>query len=275
MKKLIYLATMLLISVIGVSQEKMEVEGAIIIKNAEDPTPEPGTIRFNPTTNDFEGWNGLYWASLTGFQYEIGEMMDQDSNIYQTVIIGTQEWMISNLRTTTYRNGNDIVFIENDVTGSAAWNMANYGAYTSYDTVGTGYPFDLERFGYLYNWYAVNDGRGLCPTDWHEPSDTEWITLSNFLGGFTEAGGPLKEASTIYWNSPNRGATNESGFTGLPGGRRRADGFLEIGIIGSLWSSTESSSSNAWFRFLYSNNDHLGRSILGKMSGLSVRCVKD
>ena len=100
---LIPLVLLLAFIEIGLCQEKMEIEGAIIINNSEDASPALGTIRFNSTTNDFEGWNSVAWVSLTGIQYEIGEMTDQDGNTYPTVTIGTQEWMATNLRTTTYR----------------------------------------------------------------------------------------------------------------------------------------------------------------------------
>ncbi|MBK8501334.1 MAG: fibrobacter succinogenes major paralogous domain-containing protein [Saprospiraceae bacterium] len=262
------------------SQEKLEIEGAIVIKNSEDGTPVPGTIRFNPTTNDFEGWNGLQWVSLTGFQYEIGEMMDQDGNTYPTVMIGTQEWMAKNLRTTTYYNGDDISLIGNDAVGDAAWTAANYGAYAVYDTTGTGYQsFDVNEFGNVYNWYAVNDGRGLCPTGWHVPSgddvNSEWKTLRDFLGGLGVAGGPMKEAGTAHWNSPNQGATNSSGFTGLPGGFRLSDGsFSSLGSIAFLWSSTEAG-ANAWYRNLSSGFASVGEFIGVKRLGFSVRCLRD
>lgn len=277
MKKLLLLWIMFFSAALCFSQENMEVEGAIIVKDSEATTPAPGTIRFNPTTNDFEGWNGLFWASLTGNQYEIGEMIDQDGNTYPTVIIGTQEWTATNLRTTTYRNGNKIVLIANDAAGNSAWRTANYGAYAVYDTIGTGYPFDLEKFGYLYNWYAVNDGRGLCPTGWHEPTDSEWTTLTDFLGDLPIAGGPMKKAGTTHWRSPNTGATNESGFTGLPGGNRSVDigSSFVIGIFGYWWSSTESSSNKAWYRFLNYSIDDVSRNDFAKGLGFSVRCIRD
>ncbi len=267
---------------ISYGQEKMEVEGAIIIKNSEDPTPAPGTIRFNPNTNDFEGWNGIYWASLTGNQYEIGEMTDQDGNIYPTVVIGAQEWMAVNLRTTTFRNENPITLIDNDVSGNSTWITANYGAYAIYDTSGTGNPFDVNGFGYLYNWFAVSDSRQLCPTGWHVPTDAEWTILTTFLGGEPVAGGKMKATGTIqagtgYWEDPNIGATNESGFTGLPGGHRStfSGSFSSIGYSGYWWSSTGSSSSHAWDRNLNYFNDDVYRLDDDKKFGFSVRCVRD
>lgn len=285
--RLILWSLLIAVFTTGYSQEKMEIEGAIIIKDSEDNNPAPGTVRFNPTTSDFEGWNGLQWVSLTGFQYELGEMTDQDGNTYPTVIIGTQEWMAKNLRATTFDNGDDISLIGNDAAGDAAWSAANYGAYAVYDTSGTGYQsFDVNEFGYLYNWYAVNDGRGLCPTGWHEPTDGEWTTLIDYLDPVivdpnaigiqsTVAGGPMKEAGTAHWNSPNTGATNSSGFTGLPGGNRVSLGtFNDLGSDGYWWSSTESG-ANAWYRDLFYVNDVVFRFSVDKRLGFSVRCLRD
>ncbi len=249
---------------ISLTAQELEVEGGIKMGDVTGD-PEPGTVRFNPATNDFEGWNGLQWVSLTGFQYEIGEMTDQNGNTYPTVIVGDQEWMAKNLRVTTYRNGDDISLIGNDGAGDDAWNTANYGAYAVYDTTGTDYQsFDVNEFGYLYNWYAVNDGRGLCPTGWHVPSgddtSSELKTLIDFLGGLDVAGGKMKETGTTHWFSPNTGATNESGFTGLPGGARTGFGtFFYLGEDGYWWSNTESSSSKAWYRGLNYSNDVVNR----------------
>ncbi len=249
------------------SQEKLEVEGAIIVKNSEDASPMPGTIRFNPTTNDFECWNGIFWASLTGFQ--LGSVTDIDGNEYKTITIGTQEWMAQNLRTTRYQNEDTIPNITN------GWANLSSGAYCWYDNDNS-YE---QPYGKLYNWYAVNDSRGLCPEGWHVPSgddlSSEWKTLIDFLGGLSVAGGPMKEAGTAHWNSPNPGATNASGFTGLPGGYRNFGGtFSDLGNFGYWWSSTEST-ANAWYCILrYLSEDAL-QSFFDKRVGYSVRCVKD
>ena len=160
--------------------------------------------------------------------------------------------------------------------------QVEYGAYAVYDTTGTGYQsFDVNEFGYLYNWYAVNDDRGLCPAGWHVPSDgdnsSEWAILSDFLGGIFVAGGKMKEAGTTHWFSPNTGATNASGFTGLSGGYRSSDGSLGlIGIDGFWWSSTESGDDDdAWFRQLSYDSDNVSREIINKRCGFSVRCLRD
>ena len=251
---------------ISYSQEKLEVEGAIVIKNSEDPTPVPGTIRFNSTTCDFEGWNGAFWASLTGFQ--LGSLTDIDGNVYKTVIIGTQEWMAQNLRTTRYKNGDSIP----NVTNNTDWGNLGSGAYCWYNNDNT-YE---QPYCKLYNWYAVSDVRGLCPTGWHEPSDAEWTTLTESLGGLMEAGGPMKEAGTVHWIGPNTGATNLSGFTGLPGGYCDNDGtFDDVGSFGYWWSTTGSVDSSAWYRVLKYNDDEAHRFSYFKMLGFSVRCVRD
>ncbi len=259
------------------SQEKLEVEGAIIIKNTEDVTPAPGTLRFNPATCDLEGWNGIFWASLTSFQ--LGSVTDIDGNVYKTVAIGTQEWMAQNLRTTKYRNGDVIP----NVTDNNDWGNLDSGAYCWYNN-DNGYE---QPYGKLYNWYAVNDTSGLCPTGWHVPTDPELTTLIDYLdpgsvdpnavgAQSTVAGGPMKETGTAHWNSPNTGATNSSGFTSLPGGFRYVDGrYFNLGNEGYLWSSTESSSSIAWCRFLSISNASVSRSKSDKRYGFSVRCVRD
>jgi uncharacterized protein (TIGR02145 family) len=267
-QSLIILVISIVIYFTTYGQEKLAVEGAIIIKNSEDPTPEPGTIRFNPATNDFEGWNGVIWASLTG---GLGSVTDIDANVYKTVTIGTQVWMAQNLRTTRYENGDTIP----NVTDNTEWSNLDSGAYCWYNNDDS-YE---QPYGKLYNWYAVNDSRGLCPTGWHVPSgddiSSEWKILIDYLGGLSVAGGPMKEAGIAHWMSPNTGATNSSGFTGLPGGYRILSGtFNLLGARSYWWSSTESG-SYAWYRNLNYDNDDVSRNIHGKEVGLSVRCVRD
>ena len=131
-------------------------------------------------------------------------------------------------------------------------------------------------YGKLYNWYAVNDPRNMCPLGWHVPTDAEYTLLTAYLGGESVAGGKMKSTGTQYWQSPNTGATNESGFSGLPGGSRNNDGsFSVIGDFGAWWSSTESYPSAAWYRGLgYISVD--ADSFSGfKTYGLSVRCLRD
>jgi uncharacterized protein (TIGR02145 family) len=248
-----------------IHSQKLDVEGDIKVGSSGTPTPDPGTIRWTGT--DFLGWNGTKWISLTsGVAYE-GEVTDVDGNKYQTIKIGTQEWMAVNLRTSKYREGTAIP----QVTDNTAWQNANYGAWSWYSNNNI---YD-QPYGKLYNWHAVNDGRGLCPTGWHGPSDAEWTTLTTFLGGESVAGGPMKEMGTAHWISPNAGATNASGFSGLPGGNRSTFGpFNNLGNNGFWWSSSESG-ANAWFRSLSYNNVNVSRNGVDKRLGFSVRCVRD
>src|ERR1035437_4904310 len=129
-----------------------------------------------------------------------------------SVTICTQSWMLKNLDVSTYRNGDLIP----EVTDGSAWSALTAGAWCWYNNDSA---TNASTYGKLYNWYAVNDPRGLAPTGWHVPSDAEWTTLSTCLGGNAVAGGAMKETGTTHWTSPNTGATNSSGFTGLPGGR--------------------------------------------------------
>lgn len=250
-------------------QEKMEIEGAIIIKNSEDATPKAGTIRFNPSTNDFEGWNGHQWLSLTRLQESGGGVTDAQGWYYSTVKLGSQEWMAENLRTTKYKDNTPI----KNVTSASEWHGLTTGAWCYYDNIG-GNTVENKSYGKLYNWYAVGTGK-LCPTDWHVPSKIEWKTLFDYLGGILVAGGKMKETGTSFWNNPNLHATNESGFTGLPGGYRAVNGVFHLrGYSGYFWSSTNSLS----FADLYLLGDVI-RDIreggYNKKFGISVRCLKD
>jgi uncharacterized protein (TIGR02145 family) len=129
-------------------------------------------------------------------------------------------------------------------------------------------------FGKLYNWFCERTGK-LCPVGWHIPSDTEWKTLGASLGGDMVAGGKLKEATTAHWLSPNTDATNESGFTALPGGMRTFDGFGGNGSFCNWWSSAEYIINTAYSSVINNTTGFLGNSYFDKKSGLSVRCVKN
>ena len=194
-----------------------------------------------------------------------------------SVTICNQTWMKKNLDVSTYRNGDVIP----QVTDPSAWLNLTTGAWCYYNND----PANSSVYGKLYNWYAVNDPRGLAPSGWHVPSDAEWTTLTNCLGGATIAGGKLKEKGTKRWLSPNTGATNVSGFTALPGGVLVSiDGqFSGKSLVGSFWSSSVFSYNAAFSRRLVYNSGALqgGVTIFNEtsgtlnMDGLSVRCVKD
>jgi uncharacterized protein (TIGR02145 family) len=132
---------------------------------------------------------------------------------------------------------------------------------------------NYTTYGVIYNWPAALTA---CPEGWHLPSDDEWTTLTSYLGGADIVGGKMKEAGTTHWEDPNTGATNESGFTALPGGYRYRDGtFCSIGLYGYWWSSAQYNTNNAWCRALYYHQSVVGRGDNGKAYGFSVRCVQD
>jgi len=197
---------------------------------------------------------------------------DIEGNTYNTVQIGEQCWMKSNLKVSKYRNRDNIP------TGlsNSAWQATTSGAYAIYNND----PVNDGLYGKLYNHYAVTDSRGLCPKGWHVPSDAEWTTLENQLGGSDVAGGALKSTATQPtpggWNPPNTGATNSSGFTALPGGLRNGGGdFNGMANHGCWWSSSVSSESNAWDYYLYFNNSAIYRYFTNRSVGFSVRCCRD
>ena len=185
-----------------------------------------------------------------------------------TVSVCNQVWMTKNLDVTTYRNGDAIP----QVTDPTAWANLTTGAWCYYNNDAA----NGSIYGKLYNWYAVNDPRGLAPQGWHVPSDVEWTTLETCLGGSSVAGGAMKEAGLMHWLSPNTGATNSSGFAGLPGGSRYYDGsFFSVGYDGYWWSSTEDHSTNAWDRFLDYDYSVVYKNYDNKANGFSVRCLRD
>jgi uncharacterized protein (TIGR02145 family) len=192
---------------------------------------------------------------------------DIDGNTYETVQIGSQIWMKENLRTTKYANGDVIP----NVTDGNQWSNLTTGAWSCYSNNNQ----TQNLFGNLYNWFAVADQRNICPTGWHVPSDVEWITLTDYLGGGSVAGGKMK-STAIYWQSPNQDATNESGFSGLPGGFRALEGsFMGIGNSSIWWGSSEYDTGSAWYWSLYFNYGGLSWNVDSKEDGMSVRCIKN
>jgi len=224
-------------------------------------------------------FSGIFYSNEKTFTAPPGQpcsgvstVTDIDGNVYQGIQIGTQCWTQSNLKVSKYRNGDNIP------TGlsNSAWQNTTSGAYAIYDNN----PVNDGLYGKLYNHYAVTDGRGLCPTGWHVPSDAEWTTLENQLGGASVAGGALKSTATQPtpggWASPNTGATNSSGFTALPGSLRSSNGdFYNLTYFGYWWSSSVSSGSNAWYRDLDYNDSAIYRYNSYRTVGFSVRCCRD
>ena len=192
-----------------------------------------------------------------------------DNNNLSSVTIGAQVWTDKNLDVTTYRNGDPIP----QVTDATAWANLTTGAWTYYNNDAA----NGAIYGKLYNWYALTDSRGLAPAGWHVPSDAEWTTLGNSLGGDEEAGGKMKSTGITYWISPNTGATNSSDFNGLPGGGFIPMlGFVQIGEFGAWWSTTIAGLENPILRAVVNDNPRLLRtSEATKEMGFSVRLVKD
>src|SRR6478736_1024516 len=156
------------------------------------------------------------------------KVKDVDGNVYSTIKIGTQTWMKENLKVTRYNNGDIIPTGLSDV----SWATATSGAVTIYNND----DGNNKVYGKLYNWYAATDPRKIAPQGWHIPSTEEWEALISFLGG-ESAGGQMKESGLAHWTIPNSGATNISGFTGLPAGLRYGGTFSDLGISGIWWSS--------------------------------------
>jgi len=193
-----------------------------------------------------------------------GTVTDIEGNTYKTIQIGGQTWMAENLRTKTLKDGTAIALVT-DVTG---WSNLTTPAYSWYGN-------NSDVYGALYNWHTVNTGK-LCPDGWHVPDDNEWNILIEYLGGEGVAGSKLKEAGSSHWQSPNTGASNESGLTALPGGVRNLNGtFSNVRRYGYWWSSTERTATDAWARSLYFGYNNADRVSSSIRSGFSVLCVKD
>ena len=208
-------------------------------------------------------------------------LTDYDGNTYSTIKIGNQWWMAENLKVTHYTDGTEILLEEN----STDWNNLGYlgNALCYYDNS----ALNKSLYGTLYTWVAAMNGesssdtkpsgvQGVCPTNWHLPSEQEWLELTDFMGGADIAGGKMKTSGTMAWSSPNAGATNENGFTALPAGHRSFYGtFYRLGINTDYWSTSEANASEARYIFLSHLNSVVFYEENYKNYGFSIRCVKD
>jgi uncharacterized protein (TIGR02145 family) len=203
---------------------------------------------------------------------------DVDGNTYNTVSIGTQCWLKQNLATTKYNDGTSIP----NITDAGTWAGLTTAAYCYYNNNAATYK---ATYGTLYNWYvadnnaatkvASNGGRNVCPTGWHVPTATEFATLSTYLGGDGVSGAALKEAGTSHWNTPNSGATNSSGFTGLPAAYRHYNGnYLDIGNYANIWTTTVGNPYSTYRNLRY-NTTTLDNYTQQRQYGFSIRCLKD
>ena len=215
------------------------------------------------------GQNSITLFVLTEFNELRGDnirfKVDALTNNLNTKKIGTQTWTTKNLDVTTYRNGDAIPQVQD----AKAWENLRTGAWCYYENE----TANGSSYGKLYNWYAVTDPRGLAPKGDHIPTDAEWTTLTNYLGGETIAGTKMK--SNTGWENNGNG-TNSSAFAGLPGGFRDGNGdFYYFGAGGDWWSSSENNPNNAWDRYLSYNYGDVYRSYASKRNGFSVRCLRD
>ena len=208
-----------------------------------------------------------------------GSVSDISGNTYPTVTIGTQVWMAENLRTTKYNDGSNIPVVEDSIQWSLSFDRTSPMMCWYNNDPAT---YTANKFGALYNWFAVdtiyNGNKNVCPVGWHVPTDAEWTTLTDFLGGEAIAGGKMKSTGTQYWVSPNTGATNSSGFSALPSGYRNEDGTSRYFGIGCFWwTSTDGTWSNydPWIRHIYADAKYIQRLQSIYTVGNSVRCLKD
>lgn len=233
-------------------------------------------------TLKFTGTSGNYTTILTDIPtadktitFNFVDCTDGDGNDYPVIVTpkgegkaGNIMWMGGNLRTTRYSDGADIPV----AAGNADWSSLSTPGYCWFSNNESA---NKSTYGALYNWYTVNTGK-LCPAGWRVPTDEEWTSLTNLLGGEKAAGGKLKEAGMIHWDSPNTDATNETGFTALPGGYRISNGvFTGLRDYGKWWTATPVNENDAWFRYMGFDFGNVKRSIFDKNFGCSVRCVKD
>jgi uncharacterized protein (TIGR02145 family) len=219
-----------------------------------------------------QGPGVLYWSPVIGvYTNQLVTRLSWKKS-FSRIKIGTQVWMKDNLSVDKFRNGDVIP----EVRDQAAWGAADNAGKPAWCYYGND-PGNGAKYGKLYNWYAVSDPRGLCPTGWHVPTNAELTTLSTYLGGNSVAGGKMKTAGFVWWNSPNDGATNSSGFNAYPAGRRVYNGnFNYFGETTSFWSQTNGSGLN--FKKLVQleyNNDNLDFQEDDPNNGYSIRCIKD
>jgi len=236
------------------------------------------SIQMDFTVGDrllYKGTSGNYCTIVTDLpvesktvNFDFVECKDASGNYYSVVKIGSQLWMAENLKTTKYRNGDDIL----NFTNNTDWGMYPISSWCNYNND----PTNSVQLGKLYNWYAALDSRNITPIGWHVASDTDWTMLTTFLGGENTSGGKLKETEINHWLSPNTSATNEVGFTALPAGIRMTSGqFDNLGNNANWWSMTENGANYAWYRYLYKGSASVVRDYYNKNVGFSIRCVKD
>jgi len=229
-----------------------------------------GTYNFQNCQCDCDtGWGGVNCdeQTIAGCGNTVNDI---DGNTYNVIQIGTQCWMKENLKTARFKDGSSIPSSQDSVAWLNSASLSapvwcNHSASSSNDAL----------YGKLYNWYAVTDSRGVCPTGWHVPTEDEVLTLTTYLGGSTTCGGKMK--ATTLWDAPNEGANNSSGFTALPGGSRSQTGNFTspLGYSGAFWTSTSSGSTATTYSLSTVDSMVYFSPYNNKGSGKSIRCIKD
>ena len=250
--------------IVGYGQEQMEMEGSLIISNANSQIIKTGTIRW--TGGDFEGWNGVKWITLSG--HPLDSIQDIDGNVYKTKRIGDQFWMIENLRVTKLNDGLPILRLAMN----ADWLATTEAAYCWFRNDSVMYA---TKRGALYNQFSAWTNK-ICPLGWKVPADEDWDELANFLGGAGVAGGKMKERETKNWEEPNFGASNISGFTSTPTGyRSHVGGFENKDFTSGYWQSNIGPNNSPLTRNLTSSIEFLNRiNWSAVIRGFAIRCVK-
>ncbi len=265
MKKIIFLLLIIAQwhSPANAQNANIELSRSISIGDVEIANPVAGTIRWNGF--DLEGFNGSEWVSL--IDGNTAPLTDIEGNVYQTVRIGSQIWMAENLRTHHNADGSVI----QQITDNSQWDSRTTPAWCWFNNSGS----NNIPHGKLYNWYAVDDTE-LCPIGWRVPSDTDFNTLGAILGGLDMAGGKLKQEGLSTWQSPNTGATNESGFNAVGSGGRVFQGAFSqfFGYSAQFWTTSEHDDDEAWYFRLIYNGVSLSTFAAKKQYGYAVRCIK-
>ena len=249
-----------------------------------------GCVQLNDLLDLLQAYGNC--AEVAEESWQCGDPLEYQGYDYATVLIGEQCWFAENLRNENYENGDAIPSNLSDSEWSnhltdPSWNSTIEGASAVYgedagcndlspDIDACNPAQSLSEYGRLYNWFAVDDARGLCPSGWHVPSDGEWTTMTDFLGGESVAGNKMKTTYGWLASGTNGNGTNSSGFSGLPGGERYYGGqFFNAGGMGYWWSSSHSFGYLSWYRNLNRNTETVHRTDSYKQSGFSVRCVRD
>ena len=239
----------------------------------------------NPSDTDFDGCVGMtdLLNLLSSFgtcfddeagAWSCGDPLEYQGYDYETVQIGEQCWFAENLRALSFNNGDEV----HSGLSSLEWSSTSEAALAIYPGNPGGEEASYEVYGALYNWHAVEDERGICPANWHVPTDNEWSEMTESIGGASVAG--VKMRATSGWEAWEEGGngTNESGFSGLPGGTRlEGGGFSSGDYFGYWWTSSLTNQGTAWLRELDGVVDHVIIDPNGgdKNIGVSIRCIQD